>query len=513
MLSDEKEGGDWLRSALLTPDDIKTLDRLCAESGMPVAKLMDNAGHAVANAVAARHGAGSAVDVLVGPGNNGGDGSVAAEVLRRRGFDVVLIDASDGKGADIARDALAAYKGPRAAADPGSLRRGAVVIDALFGVGLARPPEGSVAELVEAANARASAIYAVDIASGVNGATGAVDGAAIRADWTVALHAMKPGHVLSPGARQAGRVVVEDIGIPPRIARKVTPVAHLNHPAPERLAECPLLSEAGHKYDRGSVYVVSGPTDATGAARLAATAALRCGAGLVTVLSPPSALMVNAMHLTAVMVKAVDGADVLAERVAAASRAPTVLLGPGLPPDGRTRDMVLAALASAAKVVLDAGALTAFADDPETLKAALRGKGEASTPAILTPHGGEFARIFASDGDKLSRGRAAAAELGAVVVEKGADTVIDGRIVDVSGPPWLATAGTGDVLAGLITGLYAQGFAAEDAACLGVRMQGAMAKRLGPGMISEDLLRVIAPVRAALEEQLTAARPRPYIWR
>ncbi|WMS42074.1 NAD(P)H-hydrate dehydratase [Acuticoccus sp. MNP-M23] len=513
MLTDEKDGNGLWGAALVSPGDIAKLDRLCAESGIPVATLMDRAGHAVANAVAARHPAGTRVDVLVGPGNNGGDGAVAAEVLRRRGFDVVLLDASEGKGATVARDALAAYRGPRLAAEPASLRRGAVVVDGLFGVGLSRPLDGEMAALVEAANTLAATIYAVDIASGINGGNGAVDGPAIRADWTVALHAMKPGHALSPGARHAGRVVVEDIGIPPRIARAITPAAFLNKPGRDRLAACPLLAEAGHKYDRGSVYVLSGPIDATGAARLAATAALRCGAGLVTVLTPPSALMVNAMHLTAVMVKAVEGADALRARIDGASRPPVVLLGPGLPPDARTRDMVLAALSSTARVVLDAGALTAFADEPETLKAALRAKGKTGQPAILTPHGGEFSRLFASGSYKLSRGRAAAAESRAVVVEKGADTVINGEIVDIGGPPWLATAGTGDVLAGLIAGLHAQGFTAEDAACLGVEMQGEMARRLGPGLISEDLLTAIAPVRSALEERLTAARPRPYIWR
>ena len=267
-------------------------------------------------------------------------------------------------------------------------------------------------------------------------------------------------------------------------------------------ARLPRPAEAGHKYDRGHARVVSGGVAATGAPRLAAGAALRIGAGLVTVASPPAALLVNAAQLTAVMVRTADGAGGVA-RLLEDDRLNAVVAGPGMGRDG-TADTVLAILRSQAAAVLEADALTAFADEPGALFEAI---GARDAAAVLTPHDGEFARLFDPkgrnvDGEREADAARAAARSGAVVVRKGPRTLIaapDGRLVaNEHASPHLATAGTGDVLAGMIGGLLAQGMDGFDAACAAVWMHGEAARRHGPGLISEDLAGSLPEVLGAL---------------
>jgi hydroxyethylthiazole kinase-like uncharacterized protein yjeF len=352
---------------------------------------------------------------------------------------------------------------------------------------------------VAAINRAPCPVLAVDVPSGLPADDGQPLGPCVEAAATVTFFRKKPGHLLYPGRARCGALTLADIGIPAATLEAIAPRAFENTPA-LWAAALPRPGWEAHKYRRGHAVVVSGPMSRTGAARLAAGAALRAGAGLVTLASPADALAVNAAHLTAVMLRRFEGAAGLAALLADL-RFTAVALGPGLGTGGEERDTVLAALDSAAAVVLDADALTLFADAPDALFAALAGRGADS---VLTPHDGEFARLFPdlAAGSRLARARAAAARAGAVVVLKGADTCVaapDGRAaINANAPPWLATAGSGDVLSGIVAGLAAQGTPAFEAACAGVWMHGAAGAEAGPGLTAEDLAPALRPVIARL---------------
>jgi hydroxyethylthiazole kinase-like uncharacterized protein yjeF len=482
---------------LLTPDEMAACDALAIAGGVPGLLLMEKAGRAVADAVA-RHPLGTRVLVVAGPGNNGGDGFVAARVLAERGYPVrvmLLGDAAALKGdaAEAARSWGRPIEPARADAVSGG-----VIVDALFGAGLNREVTGAARALIEAMNTSGAPVIAVDLPSGINGASGAVMGAAVRAAESVTFFRRKPGHVLLPGRAHAGKVRVVDIGIPASVLDTVRPQTRANGPA--LWGEFPRPRLDGHKYARGHAVVVSGDIAHTGAARLTARGALRAGAGLVTLASPRSALLVNAAASLAVMVRPVDGAAELAALLAD-KRLNAVALGPGAGVGEGTRAMVAAALDGGRAVVLDADALTSFSDDPPALFALI---GKHLAGVVLTPHQGEFGRLFKSDlqdsdkTSKLGSARSAAAASGAVVLLKGPDTVVaapDGRAaINENAPPWLATAGSGDVLAGIITGLLAQGMPAFEAACAGAWLHGEAGNEAGPGLIAEDLSEALPAV-------------------
>jgi len=492
---------------LLTTAEMAEADRLAIAGGLAGIDLMEEAGRAVAEAVAARHPRGSTAVVVVGPGNNGGDGFVAARLLAERGFRVrvALVGERSRVKGDAAR-AATKWSGPTAPADPAGFLDGTdVVVDALFGAGLDRPVEGLARALIEGMNAQSAPIVAVDLPSGINGTSGAVMGAAVNAAQTVTFFRRKPGHLLIPGRLHCGEVRVADIGIPVGVLAHIRPKTFANDPALWR-SHLPAPQAAGHKYDRGHAVVVSGPSWSTGAARLAARGALRAGAGLVTIASPREALAVNAAASLAVMVRPLDGAGELTAFLAD-RRLNAVALGPGLGVGEATCELVIAALAGERAVVLDADALTSFAGDPQRLASALQAR--ASAAAILTPHEGEFARYFGAldgrtkAGSKLERARLAAQLTGAVVVLKGADTVVaapdGGAAIAANAPAYLATAGAGDVLTGIATGLLAQGMAAFEAAAAAVWLHGEAAAAVGPGLISEDLPEMLPRVYRALQ--------------
>lgn len=492
---------------LLTPDEMAEADRLTIAGGTPGLTLMENAGAAVADATAALMPQGR-VTVVAGPGNNGGDGFVAARLLAERGHNakVVLVGDPDRLKGD-ARAAFERWRGPVEAASPDALNDCDIIIDALFGAGLDRGVEGRPRAMIEAMNAGGKPIIAIDLPSGINGATGAVMGVAVKATRTVTFFRRKPGHLLLPGRAHCGPVAVVDIGIPASVLDTVRPAAFANGPALWGPA-FPRPRIDGHKYSRGHAVVVSGGLSTTGAARLAARGALRAGAGLVTIASPREALAVNAASNLAIMVRPVDGAAELAEFLADPRRN-AVVLGPGGGVGETMRQQVTATLQSKAGVVLDADALTSFVGDPEPLFAAIKAS-VAST--VLTPHSGEFARIFKLITDnsrvnsKLEGARAAARASGAVVLFKGPDTVVaapDGRasICD-NAPPYLATAGAGDVLAGMIAGLLAQGTAGFEAASAAAWLHGEAAVDFGPGLIAEDLPEALPDVYRRLFAQL-----------
>jgi hydroxyethylthiazole kinase-like uncharacterized protein yjeF len=485
---------------LLTPAEAAEADRLTIAGGVAGIALMERAGAAVADEAARMAPSGGRISVMCGPGGNGGDGFVAARLLAARGYRVSLglLGARAPTRGDAAL-AAARWPGPVALAEGLELGGADLIVDALFGAGLARDLVGAALACVEAVNAFARSgkpALSVDVPSGVDGETGAVRGAAVEASATVAFFRLKPGHLLLPGRRLSGRLVLAEIGIAPSALAAIGPRTFLNAPPIWRHA-LPRPGAASHKYTRGAALVLSGPVHRTGAARLAARAALRVGAGLVTLASPPDAVLVNAAHSTAVMVAPFEGLTGFSALLAD-SRRNAVLIGPGAGVGAETRAYVAAALieptAAARAVVLDADALTSFSGDAAGLAALI---GRQAHAAILTPHEGEFARLFRGRSDvlgqpsKLARARAAAATLNAVVVYKGSDTVVaapDGRAaIGFDLPPDLATAGSGDALAGFACGLLAQGMPAFEAACAAVWLHGASARAFGPGLIAEDL--------------------------
>jgi hydroxyethylthiazole kinase-like uncharacterized protein yjeF len=500
---------------LLTAEEMARADRLAMKGGVPGRTLMENAGRAMAEEVFRRFRDARCIAVLCGPGNNGGDGYVAARHLIDLGYSVRL--GFDGDGARLPEDAAAMakrYIGEREMLGPGILQAADVVVDALFGAGLSRPIEGALARLIDSVNASGLPVVAVDVPSGIDGTTGEVRGTAIRAAATVTFFRLKPGHLLLPGRLHSGETCLADIGIPDSVLSEIAPKTFANEPE-LWLRQFPWPKDEGHKYARGHAVVVSGPLWSTGAARLGARGALRVGAGLVTVASPRDALAVNAAQLTAIMVREANDARGLITLLAD-KRKNAVLIGPGLGVGEHTREMVLAALGSQAAVVLDADAITSFADHADQLYAAISSR---AAPVVLTPHDGEFGRLF---GDlaakpKLDRARLAASRSGAVIVLKGADTVVaapDGKAsINATTSPWLASAGTGDVLGGMVLGLLAQAMPAFEGASAAVWLHGAAAKAFGPGLIAEDLPEMLPTVLRELQTGRSKARSveRPFI--
>ena len=357
-------------------------------------------------------------------------------------------------------------------------------------------------------NATATLVVAVDLPSGVNGTTGAIMGAAVKAARTVTFFRRKTGHLLLPGRLHCGVLQVADIGIPASVLDAIKPAAFVNRPALWGRS-FPAPRADGHKYSRGHAVVVSGGLSTTGAARLAARGALRAGAGLVTIASPREALNINAATSLAVMVRPVDGPAELTAFLAD-KRRNAVVLGPGGGVGPAMREQVAAALAATAAVVLDADALSSFAGDADGLASLIAKRAGAAT--ILTPHEGEFARLFKAIHEdhhvltKLEKTRLAARTIRATVLLKGPDTVVaspDGRasIAD-NAPPTLATAGSGDVLAGIIAGLIAQGMPAFEAASAAVWLHGDAANDFGPGLIAEDLSEALPAVYRRLLAEL-----------
>lgn len=486
---------------LLTPEEMGEADRRTIAAGTRSYLLMERAGEAVAAAAARMAVPGARVAVLCGPGNNGGDGFIAARILATGGYRVsaYLLGPREQLKGDAAL-AARAWNGPVEPARRDFAEGADLIIDALFGAGLDRPIDGAAGVAVDGANENGAPILAVDLPSGVDGRSGAILARAIIAKETVTFFRRKPGHLLLPGRLLCGPVTVADIGIDAASLAAIRPMAFHDLPSLWQ-GELPHPRIDGHKYDRGHAIVVSGPMSRTGAARLAARGALRVGAGLVTLASPPDALAVNAAHLTAIMLARMDGPDGLSE-ILADRRHNAVILGPALGRGQDAIDLVQAALASDAAAVLDADALTSFADDPGLLFALI---GARPSSTVLTPHEGEFARIFPDLHDnpsKLDRAREAAQRAGAVIILKGPDTVIagpDGRaaIAD-NAPPDLATAGAGDVLAGLVGGLLAQHMKPFEAAAAAVWLHGAAGRHLGRGLVAEDLPETLPRVFAEL---------------
>ncbi|WP_335339342.1 NAD(P)H-hydrate dehydratase [Bosea sp. PAMC 26642] len=501
--------------ALLTVAEMAAADRTAIAAGVPASVLMEQAGRAVADAAGRRLRPGDAVLVLCGPGDNGGDGFVAARVLRERGFAVTLAGTARGPAtSSVAAEMTVRWLGPAELLEAVDLSRYALVVDALFGAGLSRSLTGQIAAAVCRVNESDVPVLAVDVPSGVSGDSGRVDGVALRAAETVTFFRLKPGHLLQPGRTLCGTVTLAQIGIAPEVAfAEAKPRTFRNGPALWR-ATWPHHSAETHKFQRGAVLVAAGGLESVGAPRLSARSALRIGAGLATIACRPEALATHAAR----------GPDALMQRPVADARAldtllgekrlGAVLAGPALGLDAQARAMLASVLRSRVPAVLDADALTLLAARPRALRRSVAARG---APCVLTPHEGEFKRLFgerpeiADASSKLERARLAAAVSGAVIVLKGSDTVIaapEGEaVINTTGSPALATAGSGDVLAGLIAGLLAQGMPAFEAACAAVWLHGKAGEHLGFGLIADDLPEAIPRLLSEMEDAAQSIGP------
>jgi NAD(P)H-hydrate epimerase len=485
--------------ALLTPAQMGEADRAAEAAGVAGPVLMEAAGGAVAVAIGERWPM-RPVTVLCGPGNNGGDGFVVARHLEAAGWPVkvALLGAREKLSGDAAW-AAGLWTGNLAQFTPDSLDGAGLIVDAIFGAGLSRPVDGETAVLVEAMTSRGVPICAVDVPSGLDGASGEVRGVAARADLTVTFFRKKPGHLLYPGRGLCGDVETADIGTPTSVLDAIAPDTWENGPG-LWLDGYPWPEPESYKYKRGEVLVLGGE-GITGASRMTALAAARAGAGMVTLAAPAPVWSLYATSLINAIVHSFDGAEgwraLLADK-----RRNAIAIGPGAGVGAATRRYVCDALAAGRATVLDADALTSFAEAPDDLFRAIDG------PCVMTPHAGEFTRLFHFEGDKPRKARKAAAQSGAVVVLKGPDTVIaspDGRaIINANAPAQLATGGSGDVLTGFIAALLAQGMAPFEAAAAGVWLHGAAAAAFGIGLVAEDLPGVLPRVLQALKTQAEA---------
>ncbi|HLZ98673.1 MAG TPA: NAD(P)H-hydrate dehydratase [Steroidobacteraceae bacterium] len=507
-------------TALLRVAQMTEADRLTIAEGTAGAVLMQNAGEAVAEEIMRRWSL-RRVLVLCGPGNNGGDGFVVARALAAANWPVriALLGHRDRLSGD-AKSHAARWTGPVEVLAPSVIGDAELVVDAVFGSGLSRPLQENVASTLAAAGRRGAPLVAVDVPSGVMGDSGQSFGA-VAAQCTVTFARKKPGHVLLPGRDLAGDVVVADIGTPASVLDGIAVDAWENDPA-LWLRELPRPASGGNKYSRGHALLIGGHP-VTGAARMAARGAARAGAGLTSIAVPDIALPIYAAALTSIMVHPLSRPEDFT-RLLDDSRYSALLIGPGAGVNEATRARAHAMLRTGRAVVLDADAISVFANRVGELAGAIHG------PCILTPHEGEFARLFGAAGpaaagpaaagtgaagvegtgsgaaDKLSRARAAARTSGAIIVLKGSDTVIaapDGRaIVNSNAPANLATAGSGDVLSGFILGLLAQGMDGFLAAAAGVWLHGAAAADFGPGLLAEDLPDMLPGVLRRLDAKM-----------
>lgn len=462
-------------------------DAAAMARGVPGTTLMEAAGKAVAQLVMRSYRRRPAV-MLCGPGNNGGDGLVAARHLQAAGWPVRvgLLASRDALRGDAAW-AATSWRGPIEPLSVGLLDGQPLVIDALFGAGLSRPIDGVAGEAIDRMNREALSVVAVDVPSGLHGDSGEIMGRAPHAEHTVTFFRPKPAHCSLAGLERCGALSVVDIGIPPDVLHEIAPRLWLNAPA---LWRHHLRRRAldVHKYARGHLTILGGPL-ATGATRMAALAARRAGAGLVSIAAPQTALVAYQSAEPGNLVAPSDDPAAFASLLEDPRRN-VALIGPGAGISERTRCAVLDSLAARKPVLLDADAISCFAAAPQSLFDAICG------PALLTPHEGEFRRLFPDLGgvtDKVERTRTAARRSGATVLLKGPDTVVaaaDGRaVVNVHASPALATAGSGDVLAGIAGGLMAQGFSPLAAGSAAAWLHGESARRFAmPGLVAEDLI-------------------------
>ena len=479
-------------------------DSLAVASGVPSIELMENAGQAVVAQIMQSHSP-RATLILCGPGNNGGDGFVVARLLQQKGWQVELAllgDVAQLKG-DAKINAIR-FNGEIKIFAPNMLDKAELIIDAIFGAGLDREIIGEIASIINQVNQADIPVISIDIPSGIDGETGQVLGVALRAKQSVTFFRAKPAHYLMPARIYCGEITIVDIGIPESVLQEITANTWLNN---VNLWQLPCKKLDEHKYDAGHCLVISGDELHGGAARLAARAALRIGAGLVSIVGTRETLLIHAAQVSAIMLRQAKKAQEIAEMLSD-KRLNSTVIGMGLGIGKKTREKVLATLKNCANVVIDADGLSSFAQNPEQLFDAIKARN--SGGVVLTPHAGEFCKIFnITSNSKVEKACMAAKISGATIVYKGADSVIAApngwAAINNNAPPELATAGSGDVLAGIIGGLMAQGMQAHLAAAAGVYLHGAAAAsfakaKSSAGLISDDLPSLLPKVMQSLHK-------------
>ncbi len=472
---------------ILTPQQMYEADTLAIASGIPSLKLMENAGRAVTEVIIKRYKK-CPVAVICGPGNNGGDGFVVARLLVSKKWPVQVYCVGEHKSlkGDAAKMAARWKRHVGSFADFEKHARSRLIVDAIYGAGLNRDLPGHIADGIHGAGVP---VISIDVPSGVDGNTGQQRHCSVIADLTVTFFRKKPAHVLQPGRRLCGEVIVADIGIPDDVADAL-PIRIYENTKPD----LPFLLTDTHKFRRGHAVIWSGPELSSGASRLAAQAAARSGAGLTSLAGSHDALRIHAHHVTSIMLKPIANNEDL-RLLLTDKRITALCIGPAAGVNNQTRKTVLQMLKSGIDIVLDADALSSFVDDPQELFTAI--KSQPDRAVVMTPHEGEFKRLFSDlcnqADSKVERTVAAAKRSGARIIFKGPDTVIANpngfAKANTNAPAKLATAGSGDVLAGIVTGLLAQGMDAFNAAAAAVWLHGDAASRTPrQSIIAEDLL-------------------------
>jgi hydroxyethylthiazole kinase-like uncharacterized protein yjeF len=488
---------------LMTAEQSQTADAWAQANGQSLIDLMEQAGRAVAETVVdyadKPENFTDEIIILCGPGNNGGDGYVAARYLKDWGYRVHIMRAENDMEPDSADASAMALRwtGSIDEFDDARIKVAAIVVDGLFGVGLTRPIEGAYADIIRAANESDVFRIAIDIPSGLSADTGCqLSDACFMADATITFTCRKPGHLIAPGrfiSGGLGHIRIADIGLPEQFFDACPSTIFENDPTLWS-AFYPHAGPYSHKYDRGHMLVLGGREPALGASRLASLAGLRIGAGLVTLAAPSETYNVQASTLTDVMVRRMDSnfgfIGMLADK-----RINTVLLGPGAGVHEKTAELIFETLKKNKKLVLDADALSSLVGRLSQLQSF--GKQE----IVFTPHEGEFKRLFPElpfEENRLNAVRHAAKQTGAVIALKGVSTIVaapDGRAaINVCAPAWLSIGGTGDVLAGITTGLIAQGMPIFEATCAAVWLHSQAGMKAGKGMIASDLLQTLVEV-------------------
>jgi len=467
---------------IFSNEESQKIDVKAIASGISGECLMENAGRAVVDQILKRWQPKEVV-VLCGPGNNGGDGYIIARLLNEINWSVkvlTIIDPSQLEG--DAKVASLKWTGDVVLLnEEQDYLHAELIIDCLYGTGLSRPLDKETVELINYYKSLKTKVVSVDLPSGVHGNTGEVLGTAIEADLTVTFCNLKRAHFLLPGKELCGEIVVVDIGIPKQIINQIDFLTFWNQPI-AWINSFPIPQSNTHKYIRGHTFIIGGDRYSTGAARLAAEASLRIGAGAVSIIAERNALDVYAKHLTAVMLEPSEKL----QSIIANTNLKSFVIGPGTGLGKYTESCLDKILESNSPCVIDADALSIIARKPDYFFPKLH------ADCILTPHEGEFTRMFDNSHDKLTSCQSSVAKTGANVVFKGSDTIIAaacGKKISINNnaAPWLATAGSGDVLGGLIAGLQSQGMPSFEAACAGVWLHGELGTKLGLGLISEDI--------------------------
>ncbi len=492
-------------NAIFTSKSSYELDRLCVRRGIKFLDLMENAGKSAftkieKTIIPSLKEFNKKILILCGPGNNGGDGLVIAKYLLKSGYkvDISFPISSKSKINKYSNNKLKNLDISPQKFDDLNLIKYSMIIDSIFGIGLSRNFSSNLIKIVEKINKAKACKVSIDIASGINSDSGDLMPISIKANHTITFVAPKVGHYLLPGKINSGNIHVVSIGEKKSEILRATRLSKVELNIPESwIKKFKWPSKFDHKYKRGHILVKSGPLTSTGASRLAAVSALRSGAGVVTLASETSALEVNASHLTSVMLKEINNTEEFFNFVKE-KKIKTLIIGPGSGVNQMIKELVIRAIKEEIEFVLDADGLTSFEKNPNELFDLLR-KRRKRNNIILTPHEGEFNRLFKFDNmNKIDKANKAADITNSTILFKGNDTIISSpkkiTLLARESSPFLSTAGSGDVLAGICGSFLAQGMKSHFAAGAASWLHNEVGIESGPGLIAEDMNKFLSKV-------------------